>query len=322
MNKLIMVGLAVCLFSFCAKAQKTELILRKAESNFYLEHQVVAKDNFYSLGRLYNVAPRSIAVFNKIDFNKGLNIEQVIRIPLTDTNFTQSGNSGTPVLYRAGLNTTLSRISDAYRKVPVEKLRYWNQRSQEDVAEGEKLIIGFLITREMPSVTLNFPAPAGENKPVVTEQPIVASHSEELKNEEKTEEIKKAAEEVKTSEPSREEEKKALATNPKTEGYFKSAFEQQIRFNPLTKQETVTAGIFKTSSGWEDGKYYLLMDQVQPGTVVKLVNPANNMTVFAKVLGEMSGIRLNEDLDIRISNAAASALQINDTDKFIMKVAY
>jgi hypothetical protein len=105
-------------------------------------------------------------------------------------------------------------------------------------------------------------------------------------------------------------------------GYFKPSFDQQVRRSPISKNETVTAGIFKTSSGWEDAKYYLLMDGVQPGTIIKVVNPGNNKMVYAKVLGEMSGIRQNEGLNIRISNAAASALQITEQDKFVVKVNY
>jgi hypothetical protein len=107
-----------------------------------------------------------------------------------------------------------------------------------------------------------------------------------------------------------------------SEGYFKSSFDQQVKVSPISKNETVTAGIFKTANGWRDAKYYLLIDGVQPGTILKIINPANNKSVYAKVLGGMSGIRLNAGLNIRISNSAAAALEISDTDKFIVKVNY
>jgi len=55
---------------------------------------------------------------------------------------------------------------------------------------------------------------------------------------------------------------------------------------------------------------------------LKIINPTNNNIVYAKVLGEMSGIRQNEGLNIRISNAAAASLGINEQDKFIVKVSY
>ncbi len=317
MKKMIQFSVALFSLTLSAFTQNRELFLRKAENNFYLEHTVVSKDNFYSIGRIYNVSAKGIASFNRIDMNKGLDIDQKIRIPLSDTNFTQSGNSGTPVYYKAGLNTTLTRISDAYRKVPVESLRYWNQRSREEVDEGEKLIIGFLLSRELPSVTINH-APAGDEVNPVTDEPVATIKKEETRPVPK-EEVKEP-EPAKISEPVNPE---PVKTEPVQEaGYFRTAFEQQVVSKPVSSLATVTSGIFKTSSGWEDGKYYLLADKVEPGTIVKIINPGNNLVVYAKVLGSMSGVKLNEDLDIRISNAAASALQVTDTDKFILKVSY
>jgi hypothetical protein len=106
------------------------------------------------------------------------------------------------------------------------------------------------------------------------------------------------------------------------DGYFKTSFAQQAKTYPVTKNETVTSGIFKTTSGWNDGKYYALIDGVEPGTIIKVVNPANSKTVYAKVLGQMSGIRQNEGFNLRISNAAASVLEISEMDKFTVKVNY
>ena len=64
------------------------------------------------------------------------------------------------------------------------------------------------------------------------------------------------------------------------------------------------------------------MDGVEPGTIVRVINPSNSKAVYAKVLGAMSGISQNKGLDVRISNAAANVLNISDTEKFIVKVNY
>ncbi len=129
-------------------------------------------------------------------------------------------------------------------------------------------------------------------------------------------------EEQKKSEPVFVQVKEEVKTVVAEEGYFKNYFEQQIQAEPLSKDLTVTSGIFKTVSGWQDHKYYLLIDKVLPGTIVKVTNPANNKTIYAKVLYGMEGIKQNEGFDIRISNAAAHALEIPDTEKFIVKVRY
>jgi LysM repeat protein len=310
MKKLILLQ-ALLLLCLAVFSQNKELVLRKTEGSFYLEHKVAAKENFYSLSRLYNVPAKSIAAYNKVDMEKGLAIDQKLKIPLSDSNFTMSGNSGTPVYYRAGLNTSLHKISEAYRNVPVQSLKYWNQRTKEDVAEGEKLIIGFLISKAMPSITLNHPPVEEDATPVVKTEPIAVNSVPEEKPQERPV--------IKNEEPVAGPEK---VSQSEEHGYFKPAFEQQARQTPAKKNKTVTAGIFKTLSGWEDGKYYVLADELSPGTIVKLVNPSNNSAVYAKVLGEMSGIKMNEHLDIRISNAAAAKLSVTDTDKFIMKMIY
>ena len=105
-------------------------------------------------------------------------------------------------------------------------------------------------------------------------------------------------------------------------GYFKPQFDQQVRNHPAKNDATASAGIFKTSSGWQDAKYYALIDQVEPGTIIKIINPTNNKMIYAKVLGQMSGIRQNQGYDVRISNAAATALDVADTEKFIVRVNY
>ena len=304
MKKLVLSFLFLVVSAHFMCAQKGDLLIKTSDKGLYLEHKVVPKESFYSVGRLYNVSPRSIASFNKLDMNKGLFIDQKIRIPLTDTNFIQLGNSGTPVYYKVKDKDDLGKISSDIKNVPVSNLRLWNNLSG-DIKEDSRLIVGFLVSKELPSVTI-------DTKPV-TEEPIKKP-------------VEKPVDKIEEKPVIRTEEKPVIIPEVKSmpgeQGYFKESFEQQVRVTPAVKNETVTSGIFKTSSGWQDTKYYLLMDGVQPGAIVRIINPDNNKMVYAKVLGEMSGIRQNEGLNIRISNAAASALQIQEQDKFIVKVNY
>ena len=82
------------------------------------------------------------------------------------------------------------------------------------------------------------------------------------------------------------------------------------------------SGIFTTDKGWNDGKYYVLMDGVAAGTIVKISNPANNKSIYAKVLGQMRGISENEGYDVRISDSAAALLDYGNADNFTVKVTY
>ena len=172
------------------------------------------------------------------------------------------------------------------------------------------------------------------------EEPKKIEPEESVSNVKKSEELKKQIEEpkkdlktdpivhketeIKKEEPKKTEEvgKQPETINDDGTGYFKNNFFQQIKTFPLKKEQTVTSSIFKTTSGWQDGKYYLLINGVEPGTIVKLTNPSNSKTVFAKVLYSMDKIRENQGVDVRISDAAASTLAVSETDKFILKVNY
>ncbi|MBM3416273.1 MAG: LysM peptidoglycan-binding domain-containing protein [Bacteroidetes bacterium] len=311
--------------AFCLRAQKGDLMVKSNDNGLYLDHKVAAKETYYSIGRLYNIHPKSIASFNKLDMNRGLNIDQKIRIPLLDTNFTQQGNSGTPVYYRVGENEGLLIVSKKNNNVPLSRLREWNNLGSDVLKKDTRLIIGFLQSKEMKSVPISNTAKTEE---VVTrtedkKDPIPVATEDMTKKEEKK--VAEAEEKTEKKEEKKDPPPVVMETRkPSVEGhgYFKNYFEQQVKVAPVLKDETVTSGIFKTTSGWEDGKYYLLIDKVQPGTIVKIINPSNNKAVYAKVLGEMAGIRQNEGYNIRISNAAAASLEITEQDKFIVKVNY
>ena len=330
----ILVALFILISSF---SQSADLIINNGSKGPYLTHTVAAKEGLFPLGRMYNVHPRHIANFNGIDFNKGLSIGQQINIPLSDTNFKQTVNKGVPVYYKATEKESLANIS-VKNKVQLNTLRGWNNLAADNVFSGTKLIVGFLITNELQDRVVTI-----SPKTIVAEESVsnVKKAEEQKKQMEpevikeadtKKEEIKKIEPEIKKETPPEVKEeikktepvivKKQETMNEDGTGYFKNNFYQQVKTLPLTKDQTLTSSIFKTTSGWQDGKYYLLINGVEPGTIVKITNPSNSKTVYAKVLYSMDKIRENQGVDIRISDAAASTLAVSETDKFILKVNY
>jgi hypothetical protein len=111
--------------------------------------------------------------------------------------------------------------------------------------------------------------------------------------------------------------------SPEGSGFFKNLYKQQALSNSAFRSEMGSASIFKSTSGWQDAKYYALMNNISPGTVVRITNPVNSRIIFAKVLGELPPGKENDGLLIRISNAAAAELKINEKDpKFPAEVSY
>ena len=351
MKKLLLLAVLLTAILVDTNAQTRQLMVKKGSKGLYLEHSVAPKEGLYAIGRLYSVHPKYIAAYNQIELNKGLEIGQIVQIPLTDTNFTQKVKKGQPVYYTVSDNEGLAKVSNANNKVAVKDLRSWNGLANDNPAAGTKLIIGYLTvsgttaaiapantaaippkqpnvtTTEKPTTKTELPNEKQPAKPEPTEVKSVAKGQPQdqkplVKSEPEKEKVSNP--DVKTvsnnADPVGVKQEATLISGEQS--YFKKSFEQQVKTSPASKNTTVTSGIFKTTSGWEDAKYYLLIDGVATGTIVKVTNPDNNKAVYAKVLGEMNGIRQNQGLDVRISNAAASSLGISETDKFVLKVNY
>src|SRR4030088_2516325 len=111
--------------SFFVFAQN-ELMVQNNGSGLYVDHSVTPKENFYSIGRLYNISPKEIASFNGLDMSKGLTIGEMIKIPLIANNFSQSTTSGRPVYYLVGEKEGLYRVSTKNNRVLMANLRKWN----------------------------------------------------------------------------------------------------------------------------------------------------------------------------------------------------
>ena len=311
MKKLLFLSFFLVIFTgaFC----QSDFIVQHNEKEMYLNHKVAPRESFFSVGRMYNIAPKDIAEYNKLDMTKGLNIGQVIRIPLTAANFSQKSDKGKEVFYIVGEKEGLYRVSVKNNGVLMADLRKWNHLATDNISVGKKLIVGFIVNGEASTAVAATTIDKPEEKPAEVKKDVVENPKIKSEVEKKPE----PTVEKKTSAPVQQ-----VAVNDGNGGYFKPLFDKQVKSNPLSANETVSAGIFKTSSGWQDSKYYVLIDKVEPGTIVRIVNPSNNKAVYAKVLGEMSGIRQNQGYDLRMSNAAASVLEVSDQEKFIVKINY
>src|SRR5438067_692624 len=256
----------------CSWSFAQELIARHNEKGLYLVHTVAPKENFYSLGRLYNLPPKDIAASNGLAMEKGLSIGQIVSIPLTASNFSQEKITGHPVYYVVGEKEGLYRVSVNNNKVLMANLRKWNDLKSDNISTGQKLIVGYLITPETN---------IANNKSTIPDKIDYVKIPDEKKDVPKKEDEKP----VQKTEPVIEkkvDQPKIIntAVNDGNGGYFKTAFDAQIKTQPLRKDDMAAAGIFKTASGWQDQKYYALIDGAEPGTIIRIVNPNNNKAVY------------------------------------------
>jgi LysM repeat protein len=327
MKKILILFLAI---PFFASAQVNPLLVEGVSPALYLVHKVAPKENYYSIGRIYNISPKEIAPFNKLSLESGLSLGQVIKIPLTPANFYQSGNAEAdetfvPVYYKIKEKEGLYRVAVNHNNLPMETLKKWNSIKGESVKSGTRLIVGYLKVKKELSLLAGSGtgnsigsaeiAVTEERKTVTPEveiKPVVEKETKKTKRKEKDAVLKTVIadnnENVKPIKeaPVSETPKKVLDKSSGTDS-FKVLYEQQEK-NAEPVEVTGNAGVFKSTSGWTDRKYYCLYNNASSGTVIKITNPANGKFIFAKVLDLIPDINQNEGLLLVISNAAADAL--------------
>ena len=103
------------------------------------------------------------------------------------------------------------------------------------------------------------------------------------------------------------------------EGFFAHTYYLRIK-DRAYQAITGDASTFKTISGWNDRKFYVLINEIIPGTIVRITS-ANNKSVCAKVLGPLPETKGAAGLVIRMNNAAAAALG-EDDQRFIVTITY
>lgn len=361
--------LICCSFVKMSLAQSSELLVQGQTGKLYLEHTVAAKENWYSVGRLYNVTPKELTAFNQLALTQPLTIGQHLQIPLTAANFSQNGQklapeTLVPVYYIVQEKEWMYRVSVNHNKVPIPTLEKWNNISKDQVKAGLHLIVGYLKVKTALSalatsgsapVVAAVKAPAKETKPAegeeakqVEEKPAVTpvkQVSAPVGGETVVKPaVEKTAPAVEKAAPVVE---KPVVEKPAVEKSVEKPVVEKPAEKPVTtqaggaqtaaghfnggvfkgdysesgKSASGTAGTFKSTSGWQDGKYYALMNNIPVGTIVRVSDQASGKTVYAKVLGQLPDMKESAGLAIRISNAAAAELGQGE-GRFSVEVKY
>lgn len=362
-SKVVVVSLISLLFMKAVRSQSDELLVQGQTGHLFLQHIVAAKENWYSIGRLYNLNAKELAPYNKLTMAQPLSIGQQLEIPLTAVNFSQTGvkaagESLVPLYYIIQEKEWMYRISVNHNKVPIANLEKWNSINKDQIRAGMHIIVGYLKVKTALSAlaTRTGGAPVASatqrGKPDTAAKASTAQKSvtanklptgDGAKETDQKGETKPGEKPTSTTVPSagakptgdvapaqttaKPLEKPANVnpanTNP---AVVKSVVEKPISasgksfnggyfktdFTDGGKSAEGQAGTFKSTSGWQDGKYYALMNNIPVGTIVMITVASSGKVVYAKILGQLPDMKESAGLTIRISNAAASELGEGD----------
>lgn len=316
-------------------AQDNILVIEGSTPKLFVSHKVNAKENFYSIGRMYNVPPKDLASYNNLQFENGLTVGEAIKIPLNANNFSQSEAASAsetliPVYHTVQAKEGLYRVSLNYNKVPIPILKRWNHIQSDAVSIGSPLVVGYLkvVKGESPlagqrvdNTRVVADKPALKPEPVKSEpvKPEVVPGKIPASNQDVNKQERKDIQET--------DEHKVTVTTVHTKssinfsgGYFKKLY-SDLSENKTPVSENGIAGIFKSTSGWQDGKYYCFNNEATPGTVIRITVNATGKSVYAKVLDAIPDIKQNTDLTLILSNAAAEELGASE-EKFNCALSY
>lgn len=109
----------------------------------------------------------------------------------------------------------------------------------------------------------------------------------------------------------------AIKVNEQNEGYFASFFSNQKK---STSFQTLngTAAVFKSISGWQDHKFYILTNELPIGTIVRITT-ADLKSICAKVINILPEV--GNSIQYRLNDAAAAILGVTNTT-FQVSVTY
>jgi LysM repeat protein len=326
--------LFVCFLTIHVSAQEKLVIMGKA-SNQYVVHTVTKETSLQSISNQFGQSVTRLSAYNGLNPAKKLAKGAKIKIPLTQYNLvrTKGDRNSAPVYHAIAKGDNLYRLSKE-TKVPLATLKQWNGLKKDAVKVGDLLIVGYMVNarvtesaepeevqtaKEEPRVMVPVISKPAENPPAVKKEEVTTVIKKETAQPTETQAAVTTplVQQQATSVISRD----AAGYAPKEgdEGFFATLYAQQV--NDQNKQfHSGDAATFKTISGWSDRKYYVLMNDVAPETIVRITAP-NNRSICAKVLGPLQETKGGSGLMLRMSNSAASVLGITDP-RFTVTVTY
>jgi hypothetical protein len=303
----------------------------------------------------YNVPLSALAKYNGLIINFELRKGDEVKIPLTRDNFFQRNIYGKfqPVYHIFKAGELLSKLAIRYKNINIDSLKHWNNLPDEIIVDSKALTIGFISNKKAQFSSAAYQAIGYDTLPNPNVLDAAKFGAKELKGELKPKPVPVplpplvlpvvVANSPTEKQPINKNEttssvgflnKKPLLVAPtlvqtegdfsyrprsNDEGFFAHTYYTRIK-DRAYQAITGDASIFKTISGWNDRKFYVLINEVIPGTIVRITS-VNKKSICAKVLGPLPETKGATGLVIRMSNAAAAALGVED-QRFIVSITY
>lgn len=284
----------------------------------FIGHTVTTSETLYGIARIYGISPKYLAIFNGLNIQKGIEKYTVLKIPITPASISaiSCANCAT-IKYAVQLHEGLYRIGVNFGNIGTQNLIKLNKLGSDNLITGQMLIVGYMKAtgNEISMVDnsqLAATNPIGDALPTTTTQETAVVN---INPKQETVALRKQ-EPVITPQVTlaQTEKKQGAVAAQKNEiiaiganGFFGAQYN-----NKFAQSRTGTAGIFKSISGWQDNKYYALINNVAAGTILRISDSLTGKAIYAKVLGQIPYLKGSDALFLRISDAGVAALGVSE----------
>lgn len=348
---LVVIGVLSNLVGYTQDSTKIKII----DGREFIEHRVQEKETLYSLSRKYDVPIYRIIEYNPptefgLEIGTVINVpvikkevlvkqrEEVIPKPQTEPSSKKKANLTTgPEIIRHTVETkqTLFSISKLYG-VTIEEIRNWNGLSSNSLDIGQMLII-----KKIPEATdlpvVSLPSTGKSNVHVVEEGETLYSLSKRFNV--SIEDIKQfnglvsndisIGQELVIGRETGSDTIVLPATDSQTPEdrdsitrALEAARKYEEELKPLNFEEIVESGVAEVILGTDNTRKYLALHRTaKAGTILKVRNDMNDQEVFVRVLGKLPDNVSNENVLIKLSQAAYNRLGAIDP-KFRVTISY
>jgi hypothetical protein len=226
-----------------------------------------------------------LKAYNKISSVDLTATPSSIRIPLNASNLITEKTS-LPVFHVVDKGDNLYRLNLQYFNPGIPRIKEWNQLKSETLKDGDMVVVGYLIANDLPAN----PPSAAALPSMVASTPVAAAPA--------------------AVEAAPVKQVVAIPQVSAAEGYYAAQFSAALPAQQLL-EISGSGGVFKSITGWGDKRYYVLMNEVVPGSIVR-VTVDQVKYICARVLGPIPDNKPNKGLLVRLSNAAAAALGVSE----------
>lgn len=295
------------LFSFIvlqhASAQKRDSVFVKEIKNAWVVvHKVQEGDNVFSVARRYHVPPSMLASANGVRYQDSLMSGHTVNVPLGAYNLLtkrpMNVTETRPLYYKLSVTDDLYAMAKL-SGVQVKTLKEWNKMEDNQLTPGHVLLVGW-IKYDATSVK------------TVVENSVVVVKEKPLKqpgipnNNVKEITVKDTAHAIPGSDTMSEVE---------------LAYMDQTQNGQHIATENGSGVFFNMPLKADRDYYYAFHNTVPKGTIIRVLNPSNDKSVYVKVLGPMPNTKQYYNAIIGISDKAKEHLGVRQ-DKMWCELNY